>query len=126
MHLVMQRGTLITTVNGINLTSNFSAGIGIGIGSYVNPTFTSIPLFLDANYYLLKTVSTPYAYGDFGYSFSTSDFISGGIMFEGGVGWKFKISNKFNLGPQFGYRVQFINKEYDPLKSISIGIAAKF
>ena len=121
-----QRGTLISTVNGIKINSNLAVGIGVGIGAYVNPTFTSIPVFLDGNYYLYKKNNSPYAYADLGYSFSTANFIKGGILLEAGLGWKFKITDKFMLGPQVGYRNQSINKNTDHLGSISIGVTSTF
>lgn len=121
-----QRGSLISTVNGIKINSNLAIGIGIGIGAYVNPTFTSIPIFLDGNYFLFNKNNSPYAYADAGYSFSTAKSINGGLLLEGGMGWRFKLTDNFGIGPQVGYRTQWINKNSDRLKSVSIGVTLTF
>lgn len=126
-----QRGTLISTINGWKFNAHLGAGLGVGISSYVNPTITMIPIYANIDYYFLKKRSTPYIYGNVGYSFATTNAINGGLLTDVGLGWKFSAGKKINLGPEFGYRYQEYKHDFNTsvkerLKSIFVGFNIMF
>lgn len=126
-----QRGSLMSTINGYHLSSNIALGIGVGLSQYQNPDVTTIPVFANVDYYLLKKRSTPYAVGSLGYGFVTNDFLVGGLVSELGIGWRFKSGKKIHLGPELTYRYQSYGYEgykgyRERLKSIFFGFNIMF
>lgn len=95
-------GGLISTVNGWHFNENFSAGIGIAVQGYRDvPAF--YPISAHAVYFLKKTISSPYAYGNVGYSLTFEEPYRGNISYELGLGWQFKVGG-ISLGPEVGFR----------------------
>jgi hypothetical protein len=100
-----QGGTQLATVHGVYLIEQLALGIGIGTSSYTNPYISSTPLYVNADYYLLKKKSTPYIYGDLGANFVYTEPLKGGVFSEAGLGWRFKTGKKNGyMGPEIGYR----------------------
>ena len=130
-----QSGTEISNVNGWYVNSRLALGIGVGIVPYVNPTITTIPVFGNVNYSLRDKKSTPYLFGNLGYSFLTNSHTSGGLLAEIGTGWQFKLGRKSFIGPEIGYRHQKYRIQYydgpdgsvgDQLNALSIGVTIRF
>ncbi|WEK21403.1 MAG: hypothetical protein P0Y49_09655 [Candidatus Pedobacter colombiensis] len=129
-----QRGTEISSVNGYYVTPKLALGVGVGIAAYVNPTVTTIPVYIQANYDLTNGKSTPYLFGGTGYSFSVTSHTGGGLMAEGGLGWKIPIKTRTSISPELGYRYQRVSYDFvdapgsikDNLSSISIGVSLRF
>lgn len=121
-----QRGGLISTVNGYQISTQLALGLGVALSDYQNPNITTIPVSINVDYYLLKKRSTPYIYGSAGYGFMVTNNLTGGIATELGTGWRFPIGKKLHIGPEIGYRYQSYGyKGYsgyrDGLKSVFIG-----
>jgi len=114
------------TVNGFHLTSQVSAGLGLGVeflsGSY-------LPVFLDARYYVRNSNFSPFFYFEAGYTIPLDDDCSssndwmvaanwpynytvldykalGGWMFNPGFGIRSLFSDNFGLVFSVGYRNQ--------------------
>ncbi|MBB2148275.1 hypothetical protein [Pedobacter gandavensis] len=129
-----QRGTEITNVNGYFVSPQFTVGIGLGIVAYVNPTITTIPIFIHAEYDLKNGKSVPYLFGGTGYSFSTANLTTGGLMAESGLGWRIPASNRTSISPELGYRYQRVKYKFigssgyakDNISSLSIGASLRF
>jgi len=130
-----QRGTEISNINGWYLNPKLAIGLGLGIAAYVNPTITTIPVYGSINYALANKRSTPYFYGNLGYSFTTTRYTNGGLLSEIGTGWQFGLGRKSQFGPEIGYRYQKYNYEFidgsdgnigGHLNSLSIGIVFTF
>lgn len=95
-------GGLISTVNGWHFTENLSAGIGIAAQGYRDvPTF--YPISAHAAYFLKETITSPYVYGNVGYSLTFEELYRGNISYELGLGWQFKVGG-ISLGPEVGFR----------------------
>lgn len=95
-------GAFISTVNGWHFTENLSAGIGISVQGYRhNPTF--YPISAHAMYFLKETISSPYVYGDVGYSLTFEELYRGSVSYGLGIGWQFKVGG-ISLGPEIGFR----------------------
>jgi len=76
--------------------------------------------------------STPYFYGNVGYSFTTNRQTSGGLLSEIGTGWQFGLGLKSYIGPEIGYRHQEYSYDFSDgsvagnLNSLSIGLILTF
>jgi hypothetical protein len=78
-------GTEITTINGWHLNQHVSLGLGISASTYINPTLSSYPIFVNAHYYFKESFKTPYTFANLGYSI-TSNRYNGGLLYEIGAG----------------------------------------
>ena len=114
------------------MNESVSVGIGLGITTYVNPTITSIPLYADLQYFLLKKAKTAFVYVDLGHSFITKKHHSGGMMFGSGLGYNLKLARSVRISPELGYKIQKYsiksgNSEIDAsVSSLSVGAAVSF
>lgn len=95
-------GGFISTVNGWHFTENLSAGIGISVQGYRDaPVF--YPVSAHAAYFLKETISSPYVYGNVGYSLTFEELYKGSMSYELGLGWQFKVGG-ISMGPEVGFR----------------------
>lgn len=92
-----------------------SAGIGIGFDNY-NFGFSEyfVPVFVDMFSIFMKKTKSPFARVQLGYSSVFCDYqyisdYSGGVMFNGGLGFKFQGSNKIDYLIEMSYRYQPAN-----------------
>ncbi|MFV1885045.1 MAG: hypothetical protein ACMZ7B_11195 [Balneola sp.] len=100
--------------HGYQFNPHFSAGLGIAYVNYEDP-ISSIPLFVDLRYNLLKANSTPFAFTKLGYSFSYDhqsddqpDITDhkGGVMLNVGVGLLFETRSGYGLYFNLGYNFE--------------------
>lgn len=125
-------GTEMSTINGLYLNESVSMGIGIGISTYVNPTITSIPLYADFQYFLLKRKKTPFLYADLGHSFLSKKNYQGGMIFNAGLGYNLKLARHLRISPELGYRLQKYsitsgNSKIDAsVSSLAVGVSVSF
>ena len=95
-------GGFISTVNGWHFTENLATGIGLAVQGYRDaPIF--YPIYAQATYFIKREVSSPYAYGNVGYSLTFEELYRGSISYELGLGWQFKVGG-ITMGPEIGYR----------------------
>ncbi len=107
------------TVNGVQLTSRFAAGVGIGLTPYDDP-LTLLPFFLDLNYRLHKSNVSPYLFLKAGYNFSIYhddeaelDRHSGGLIFNPGAGVQVNLGSGFGWYINAGYNIDNSYYEFD-------------
>lgn len=90
------------TINGYQVNSQFSVGIGLGINIYQEDLF--LPAFLDARFNFMEG-NTPFLCADAGYALAFNDR-QGGPIGHGGAGYKWYFSNTVALTFMVGYKVQ--------------------
>ena len=119
-------GISVKNINGIFVNNNLSLGIGIGLDSYgfkngnsdAYPGFTTLPIFGDLRYYLKNKANTFFAYGDLGSSVAISDGFSRGLLYNIGIGYKFKVIPHLGMTASACYNFQAINDNYSPDRQI--------
>lgn len=88
-------GNSIQTINGYFISPNFSLGLGIGLERFNSPNANTLPIFLDARYYLENDYNSLYGYANAGFLSKLDSSFNKGGMLGAGVGYKFFInSNK--------------------------------
>lgn len=90
------------TINGYQVNSQFSVGIGLGINVYQEDVF--LPAFLDSRFYFMEG-NAPFLCADAGYALAFNDR-QGGPLGHGGAGYKWFFSNTVALAIMLGYKVQ--------------------
>jgi len=120
-------GTDISLIHLRRVASTFYLGGGVGISAYVNPTTTTIPIYLSSAYYLRSRVSSPFLFLNAGLALRDKSFHDGEII-EPGIGWAFKIWKSAALTPEIGYRFQSYgrNEENGKISSLLLGIGISF
>lgn len=83
----------LQTINGYFFSPHFSAGIGIGLDGYSNPTYNTLPIFIDLRAYFIDGKSSPYIYTDYGTLVKIEGDKNNGTIFNIGVGYKFPLNN---------------------------------
>ena len=110
------------TIHGKHFNSHLSAGLGIGITPYNDPT-NLIPFFANFNYRLLKANTSPFIFLKAGYNFSVYnqndpenlplDKHTGGLLLNPGAGIEFNVSRGFGWYVQAGYNIDQSSYEFD-------------
>ena len=134
------------TIHGKHFNSHLSAGLGIGITPYNDPT-NLIPFFANFNYRLLKANTSPFIFLKAGYNFSVYnhndsqnlplDEHTGGLLLNPGAGIEFNVSRGFGWYVQAGYNIDQSSYEFDgwwservrtdlSFRRISIGMGLTF
>ncbi|WP_435131843.1 hypothetical protein [Formosa sp. A9] len=124
----------LQTINGYFFNPYFSAGIGIGLDGYKNPTFNTLPAFLDLRAYFNDGLSSPYLYTNFGTLIKIEGGKNNGTIFNFGFGYKFPLNeNRLIFVSDLSYSYKTISNDglsirnsesYSSLKGamLSIGI----
>lgn len=140
--MLAQVGTLMGSVSGVNNENpnvfnphivngfrfNYFASAGVGTGVNLLARGAYMPLFLDIRGDLLKQKMTPHYYVDLGYSiplYAREDVIGwwgepimtdfearGGVLIDGGAGFKINTPSGFAWLITGGYRFQQIEESY--------------
>jgi len=104
------------TVNGVKYKT-ISAGVGVGLDNYYEQT---IPLFLDIRKNFYGRSSTPFVYGDAGYSFLPKDSKlmweidhKGGTYYAAGIGYEFPLDKKVKAVFDIGYSYKHFSRKID-------------
>ena len=84
----------LQTINGYFFNPYFSVGLGVGLDGYSNPTFNTLPIFLDIRGYFNDGKSSPYIYADYGTLVKVEGGKNNGSIFNIGVGYKFPLNKK--------------------------------
>jgi len=95
-------------VNGLNITSHLSFGIGLGVERYSFNNY--IPIFGHAKYYLTDKPSSPFLAVICGYNFplDKTDFSRGGITTGLQVGLERSVAKNIALSTSIGYRYAYL------------------
>ena len=98
-------------VNGYRINQHWSAGFGLGAENFRWNSY--VPLFLEGNYSLLSSGSTPFVNVMAGYLLPFRDIGSekGGFTCGGNLGFDFFISDHFGITTSVGYRFAIISSE---------------
>ena len=110
-----------STINGIEINKWF-AGIGVGIDYYGEKR--SVPLFAAVQKELSKKVNSFFLYGDAGHNFAwlkdnqkMTGVLNykkmGGLFYEAGAGYKFKIAATGQFGLSAGYSFKQMEERYN-------------
>ena len=90
----------LQTINGYFISPHFSLGVGIGLDGHHDPNFNTFPVFLDARAYSADEADTFYTYLNIGptikFGGNNSKFRKG-VLFNIGLGYKFKVQNRLFL-----------------------------
>ncbi len=112
---------LINTAVGIQIDNVFSVGLGTGvkfvsIGFQEKIVYPHIPVVLDFRLLMSKEKHIPFFVLRAGYAFTTYtklptdypeyDTVWGGLVFEGGLGYRYQITEKLGLNLSLGYQGQ--------------------
>ncbi len=114
-------GNSLQTINGYFITPKFSLGLGIGLERFNNPNANTLPIFLDARYYLEDNYNSFYGFIDVGFLSKLDNSFRKGGMIGGGIGYKFFVnSNKtFTLLTDLGYYHRLIKIPFDNIPNSS-------
>ena len=111
----------LNTVFGVQVDDVFSVGIGTGvkfvpIGFGERYTYPHIPFVLDLRFYMGKQKHIPFLATYAGYAVTTYtklpddfpffDYVWGGLVFGGGLGYRYQITEKLGVNLSFGYQAQ--------------------
>lgn len=89
-----------------NISSQLSAGAGIGADRYENPGYNTFPVFASVHYSPLKSLANLYAYTNIGYAVIDKQTTNTGLMWDLGIGYKKMFRPHFGLNFQLGYNLK--------------------
>lgn len=123
-------GISLRNINGLFITNKIALGLGVGLENYTHKTDNNnwdntFQVFFDARYYFKNDENTFFAYGDVGSSVAISDNIGKGPMFNLGIGYKIKSSEKTALVGSVGFIDQTIKEQMPVLRNRYYGFAFK-
>ncbi|MBS3775616.1 MAG: hypothetical protein KGY70_10535 [Bacteroidales bacterium] len=101
----------LRTLFGYFITPRFSVALGAGADAYNNPSYNTFPVFADVRAYLHDARNTPYVFFDLGKSLPVAPEIEEGMFINGGVGFKYFVSERICLNTEIGYNYQRMNPE---------------
>lgn len=93
---------------GVDAIGSFMLGkhvsLGLGLGILINPDYGDplIPVFMDAKFFILKKINSPFIYSDLGGVVRT-DGGEGNLIYEFGGGFKFQVGSKNSMFVSLGY-----------------------
>lgn len=126
-------GISLQYVGGLYITPQVAAGVGVGVFGYRHGP-NLYPVSLQAMYFFRDRISSPYVYGDVGYSVHAyqSD-VKGGVSTAAGIGWQFKVGG-ISMGPELGFRTERykvygdVTDEYLPISfnQVHLGLTVLF
>ena len=111
----------ISTINGVKIKQWFT-GVGVGIDYY--GAKRSIPLFAAVQKSISPKVNSFFLYGNAGYNLpwlqdqekmkNVVDYKqTGGLFYDAGIGYQFKISKFNKLGLSVGYSFKEVTEKYN-------------
>lgn len=108
-------GNSIQTINGYFISPKFSLGLGIGLERFNNPNANTLPIFLDARYYLENDYNSLYGYTNVGFLSKFDSSFNKGGMLGAGIGYKFFInsSKTIALMSDIGYYHRLVKISFD-------------
>ncbi|MFK7833114.1 MAG: hypothetical protein AB8B52_07550 [Winogradskyella sp.] len=90
----------LQTINGYFISPTFSLGIAIGLDGYNNPNFNTLPVLLDIRAYVSDDEDAFYTFLNIGPSLrigGENSKLRKGMVFNIGMGYKFKVANNLCL-----------------------------
>lgn len=98
------RGNALHLILLYHINSRVSAGAGIGIDGYKEPSYNTFPIFGTVRYRPLKKFLDPYLYTNLGYGLGKNEHANiPGWMWDAGIGYTKMFRRYFGLNCQFGY-----------------------
>lgn len=91
-----------------DITSQWSAGVGIGLSRYTNLDYNTMPVYATVRYKAIEKVPDLYLFTDLGYALKVGDFTKG---FTGniGIGYTHMFKKHFGLNFQIAYNLKRFN-----------------
>jgi len=116
----------LTDILGIEITRNFTGGIGIGISLYNGGTLE--PLFADLRYFFNLERSRIYIYGDAGMLIGSAKTADGTkFILNPGIGWQRPLTDFLALNLSGGLLTQMTReKSHDSFAVLKAGITISF
>lgn len=103
------RGDYEMSGNSLRLSANYdfvpawSAGAGVGMDRYTEPSFNTMPIFATLQYAPLKKARNAYVFSDLGYAIKISDDFHPGFTGKLGIGYKLILAKHFGLNFRIAY-----------------------
>lgn len=110
----------LQTINGYFLSPYFSLGIGVGLDGYHKPTFNTLPIFLDVRAYLTEEGDSFYSFLDIGPTLrigGDNSELRKGVLFNIGLGYKYKVSNRLYLISDLSYSHKTVSLTDEGIKT---------
>ncbi|MDL2323166.1 hypothetical protein LJC52_04175 [Bacteroidales bacterium OttesenSCG-928-A17] len=97
----------LNIINGYQINSIFSVGLGMGFRYYYDAEALLIPIFADFRATFLDRNISPYFSFGIGYSFDATNELNGvGLMLSPNIGISFKTPDKNRINVGLGYEIQ--------------------
>lgn len=87
----------LQTINGYFLTPHLSLGAGFGLDGYHDPTYNTMPLFIDIRGYFVNNKNSVFTFLDVGTLLKPGTSFRKGRMMEIGIGYKFFASSNIAM-----------------------------
>lgn len=84
-------------ITGFYLNPNYSVGLGLGLDGYSNPTYNTLPVFLDVRAYLYDEKNTAFFLFNIGSTLRVSEEFRRGGTIELGLGYKYYTPRNLKL-----------------------------
>jgi len=110
----------LQTINGYFLSPYFSLGIGVGLDGYHKPTFNTLPVFLDVRAYISDEGDSFYSFLDIGPTLrigGDNSELRKGVLFNIGLGYKYKVSNRLYLISDLSYSHKTVSLTDEGIKT---------
>ncbi len=91
------RAFSLQTISGYFLTPHFSLGAGFGLDGYHDPTYNTMPLFIDLRGYFVNNRNSLFTFLDIGTLLKPGTSFRKGRMMEIGIGYKFFASSNIAM-----------------------------
>lgn len=98
-----------------DLSPLWSAGVGLGLDCYTNPSHNTMPIFATVRCKAIKTVPELYAFSDLGYAVKVGDY-SKGFTGSLGIGYTYNFAKHLGVNFQIAYNL----KCFDDLPTYTI------
>ncbi|MEM9680579.1 MAG: hypothetical protein AAF901_09670 [Bacteroidota bacterium] len=106
------------TINGYFFNPYLSIGLGLGIDGYTNPTYNTIPLYIDFRGYLTDGLGSPYAFVDYGTLIKIKNGPQNGNMFNVGIGYKVPLNqSRFIIVGDLSYSYKAVSNDGEPIRT---------
>jgi len=107
----------LQTITGFYLNPNYSVGLGFGLDRYSNPTYNTMPVFLDIRAYLYDEKNTSFFLLNLGTTISVEDLFRRGTLSEIGYGYKYTTPRNLRLIGSVNFHVKGLSLTGQPLST---------
>ncbi|VFB12676.1 Uncharacterised protein [Bacteroides heparinolyticus] len=109
-----------------NISTQISAGVGVGADRYDNPDYNTFPIFAAIHYAPIKKIREAYTYTNIGYAVIDKNDTYSGRMWDIGIGYKKMFRTHLGVNFQIGYNLKQLEKIERTRHSLSFGVGLIF